>query len=72
MDKSVHLLGTKNRITLSGFFDRLRSLNLGKHDGVSQKDDDAYCRAKRKSLEVLLGQLWQLWQINGGNETQKG
>ena len=53
VDKSVHLLGTKNRISLSSFFDELKNLNLHKYDGQSQKDDDAYCRAKREALQYL-------------------
>ena len=48
VDKSVHLLGTKNRISLSDFFERLKKLNLDKHAGRSQVDDNAYCTAKRK------------------------
>ena len=54
VDKSVHLLGTKNRISLSSFFDRLKNLNLRRFDGQIQKNDDAYCRAKRESL------IWSL------------
>ncbi|XP_043217950.1 pregnancy zone protein-like isoform X6 [Amphibalanus amphitrite] len=50
VDKSVHLLGTENRITLSSFFDRLKKLNLGRHDGPSQKDDQAYCSSKHGQL----------------------
>ena len=52
VDKSVHLLGTKNRISLSDFFERLKKLNLQKHDGRTQVDDNAYCTAKRK-LQII-------------------